>query len=267
MSEEDEQKYNEHKNAEKAAIDNFKTEYSKVPDSLWNNLAYIEKQKKTWLSDTFSIDASITTIIKGEPTIKEFTSEEELKKYCFDFIEYECVRQGIDSRKICLEETPKYQIGFKAPYPKTEESKMYLIDEYEEVYFINSEYPSKVLINPKKIMNIDKKKLELKKSIAFITEAEIEKEFLIKTFVERFYGSDAIKSDTFGELMNAYKYAYHTTVHTLVLLDASQKDLLENDSAINKTENDGTDNADAKTFKKWLKKMLCLMRLQNDLFS
>ena len=272
MSEESEQTFNELKTVEKDAIDALKKTFPKVPDSFWKNLEYIEKQKQTWLSDTFSIDAPIIAIIKGEPTIKEFPSEEELKQYCSDFIEYECARQGIDFKKICLEETSKYQIGFKAPYPKTEESKMCLIDEYEEVYFINSEYPSTILINPKQFINCDKKKLELKKSIASITEAENEKRFLIKTFIKRFYDSDAIKSDKFGELMNAYKYAYRTTVNTLVpLLDPSessiQKDLLGNDSVINKTENDGTDNADAKTFNKWLKKVLRLIRLQNDLFS
>jgi len=263
MSEEAEHKYNELKKAEEKIIDDFKNKYPKIPDSCWENVKSVEEQKKVWLSDT----APKNSVLE-EPEMKEFSSEKELMEYCSQYIEYECIKQGIDPRKIVLKETTtsKYEISFVDPHP----SGIYITEEGKRFYCINSEETCDILMKPEEFIKYKNKKLKLKKGIFLIIEAFHEKEFVIKKFITHFYNSDTLTSDTFSVLRAAYKQKHNDTAKKLAQLlseeNSIQKEVINIISHVNKTEKNDIDNTDKKSFKKWLKKIIYLCTLPYDPF-
>jgi hypothetical protein len=262
MSEEDEQKYNQFKKEEAKIIDDFKKKYPKIPDSCWENVKCIEEQKKVWLSDT-----APKNIVLEEPEMKEFSSEKDLMEYCSQYIEYECIKQGIDPKKIVLKETSKYTIGFANYDP----NKIYITDEGQLFYCIDSEEASEIWIKPEEFIKYKNKKLELKESIFLITEAFSDKDFLIKKFIRHFYNFDPLTSKTFSELRTAYKEKHTDTAKELAQLlseeNLMQKEVINIISHVNKTENTDIDNSHKNPLKKWLKKVIYLCTLPYDPFS
>jgi hypothetical protein len=208
MPEAVEEIYDELKEIEKDALDAFKKAYPKIPTHFWDNVETIEKQTQTWLSDT----AFLHTVMQ-EPILKDFASETELKKYCSLFIEYECIKQGIDFKKIELQykqfndNTLACAQGPEILISKEHMSFFEVIQGIFQFYYsINSMKKCIITIDIEKLIKTQNyyKKQTLKHELVHLTEAHSAKTSLIKYGITSQYNPEELKTSIYLNLYNEY---------------------------------------------------------------